>query len=291
MKSRFFRIPSFGVLLLRFGALLSIILLTLLVIVMAGGAIRFFCGSEVGIGEFLFQASWNPRTGSYGARAFIGASLRTAVIAILFAVPWSLALGLYISDYAPENSKRRFRFIQDTLSSIPAIIYGLFALMFVTPLLQGIFGEGRVQPYNTLSAGLVLGIFITPYTTGLLASVLEGKGTDIRFSAMALGATKAEVLIRIVIPDALPGLFSAVLLGFVRALGESIIVGMAAGAGPRQTRDLLVAAETITGFLLRTGSGGQDVIFAFGTLLFLVTIVLNLLGDRISRIVTTEELR
>ncbi len=232
MKSFRLRIPSIGVIFLRFGALLSVFLLALLVFVMAGGAIRFFREGNVPFGEFLFKAAWNPQTGAYGARAFIGASLRTALIAVLFAVPWSLALALYISDYAPDDSKRRFRLIQEILSSIPAVIYGLFALMFVTPLLQGIFGEGRVQPYNTLSAGLVLGIFLTPYVTGLLASALEETQADIRTAAMALGATKAETLLRIVLPNALPGFFSAVLLGFARALGESIIVGMAAGAGP-----------------------------------------------------------
>ena len=266
-------------------------LFALLVIVMAAGATRFFRSEEARIGAFLFGAPWNPRTGSFGARAFIGASLRSAFIAVLLAVPWSLALGLYMSDFAPERSKKRFRFIQEILSSLPAVIYGLFALMFVTPVLQELFGTGNVQPYNTLSAGVVLGIFLTPRVTGMIASALEGGPADIRTAAMALGATKAETLIRIVLPNAFPGIASAVLVGFARALGESIIVGMAAGAGPRRTLNPLLAAETVTGFLLRTGSGGQDALFAFGTFLFLVVIALNIAGDRVSRRSVAEELR
>ena len=280
---------STGAWVLRAGAILTTALLSLMIVAVVIGSRGFF--GRVSLVHFLFSAEWRPASGSLGARSFIGASMRTAFIAILWAVPGSVALGLSISDYARDTSRQRYRVILDILTAIPAVVYGVFALMFVNPLLQALLGPDRLQPFNTLSAGLVLGVFITPYTTALVSTVLRKGRSGMRTAAMALGATRAETILRVVLPDALPGLLSVVVLAFTRALGESIIMGMVAGSGPRATANPLLAAETMTGFLLRRGSGGEDAVFLFGSVLFVLTVLLYLLGDWFGRRRPGKELR
>jgi phosphate transport system permease protein len=283
--------PTIGSLILRVGSGLTFFLLVLMVVVLTDGSVRFFRTESVSLFGFLFGLSWQPELGMYGAGAFFWATLRISGLAALLALPGSLILGLFISDYARPESRRRYRLILDALSSIPAVIYGLFALMFVTPVLQQLLGTNRVQPYNALSASLMLGVFITPYMTRLVTDALTNNSGEVRSAAMALGATRFEMLIRLIIPEVAPGLASAFILGFSRAVGESIIVGMVSGSGPLATSNPLLPAEAVTGYLLRAGSSSRDVVFAFGAILFAITLGLNILGDRVARRRFVEVLR
>ncbi|MDF1567685.1 MAG: ABC transporter permease subunit [Spirochaetaceae bacterium] len=283
--------PPIGSLVLRVGSGLTFFLLVLMVVVLTDGSVRFFRTESVSLFSFIFGLSWQPELGMYGAGAFFWATLRISGLAALLALPGSLILGLFLSDYARPEARKRYRLILDVLSSIPAVIYGLFALMFVTPLLQQLLGINRVQPYNALSASLILGLFITPYMTRLMTEALTKNGADVRRAAMALGATRFEMLTRLIIPEVGPGLASAFILGFSRAVGESIIVGMVSGSGPAATSNPLLPAETVTGYLLRAGSNGRDVVFAFGAILFAITLGLNIFGDQVSQRRIVEVLR
>ena len=283
--------PPIGSLVLQVGSGLTFFMLVLMVAVLTDGSFRFFRTESISLFNFIFGLSWQPELGMYGAGAFFWATLRISGLAALLAFPGSLILGLFLSDYAQPEAVRRYRLILDVLSSIPAVIYGLFALMFVTPLLQQLFGTNRVQPYNALSASLMLGVFITPYMTRLMREALTKNGAAVRRAAMALGATRFETLTRLIIPEVGPGLVSAFILGFSRAVGESIIVGMVSGSGPLATSNPLLPAEAVTGYLLRIGSSGRDVVYAFGAILFTVTLGLNILGDKVAQHRVVEVLR
>ena len=274
---------------LRFGAMISTLTLSLLIGILFVPAVRFLFSDGVTLGGFLFGSPWFPEGGSWGAGAFFGATLQTSALAMLVAVPGSLVLSIYLSEYSSPVMRQRSLAILDILAAVPAVLYGLFALMFVTPILQQLLGADRVQPYNTLAAALMLGLFITPYVTSLMTQPLASAERGKRRAALALGATRVESLARIVLPDALPGLLSAAVLGFSRALGESIIVGMAAGLGPSPGVHLFKSAETVTGFILRTGSGGDGAVYAFGAILFLLTVTLNFLGDRMGSVSSGRE--
>jgi len=201
-----------------------------------------------------------------------------------------LGSAIYLSEYATPKSRSILKPILEILAGIPTVVYGYFALTFMTPLLRGVFGQDTVEVYNTLSAGLVMGIMILPLVSSMSEDALSAVPHSLREAAYGLGATRLETAIKIVLPAALSGIIAAFILAISRAVGETMIVAVAAGSGPAFTFNPFHSAETMTGYIARISGGDlaydspdYNSIFAIGLLLFLITLVLNLISRRLVR--------
>ena len=282
MNSRFaHRAGAFA---LRAGALFTTLILSLLILVHLSASVH----SLASRGTVLLPA----RGSLLSSAALLQASIRISAMSVLFAAPGSFILALYISEYADPRGRRFYLTILEITASVPVAVFGLFALMFVTPTLQALLGAHRVQPYNTLSAALVLGIFLTPAVTNSMAAAMGRSRGILRRAALALGATRAEAMMRIVVPNALPGIAAALITGFSRAFGEAVVVGMVAGSVPNITANPFKAAETLGAFILRGGGGSRPAgLYTMGSLLFILVLALNLLGEWSARRYRLEELR
>ena len=213
--------------------------------------------------------------------------LVTSVIAMFVSLPLGLSAALYLSEYASPRARSALKPILEILAGIPTVVYGYFALLFMTPLLQKIFGD-RVEVYNMASAGIVMGIMILPLISSMSEDALSAVPRSLREAAYAMGATKFEASLQIVLPAALSGIGAAFIIGISRAVGETMIVAVAAGAGPNFTFDPFQAAETMTGHIARISGGDLSYntidytsLFAIALMLFLVTLVLNLISQRV----------
>lgn len=245
--------------------------------------------------EFDFLASltntvWQPQAGQFGIWPLVTATFMTSSIAMLIAIPLGLAVAIYLSEYATPKVRGTLKPILEILAGIPTIVYGYFAITFMTPLLRSIFGEDIVQVYNTASAGLVMGILILPLITSMSEDTINAVPRSLREAAYGLGATKLEVSLKVVLPAALSGIAAAVIVGISRAVGETMIVALASGAGPSFTLNPFQGAETITGHIVRMSGGDlsydsvdYNSIFALGLLLFFITLTLNIISQRIVR--------
>jgi phosphate transport system permease protein len=214
----------------------------------------------------------------------------TSLIAMLVAGPLGLAVAIYLSEYAAPRTRRLLKPILELLAGVPTIVYGYFALSFMTPLLRSIFGQNIVQVYNTGSAGIVMGILILPLIASMTEDALTAVPRSLREAGYGMGGTRLEVALQIVVPAALSGLAAALILGISRAIGETMIVAVAAGAGPNFTLNPFVGAETITGHIVRISGGDMSYdsvdynsIFFLGLLLFVITLSLNIVSQRIVR--------
>ena len=259
-----------------------------IVIVLGREAYLFFGTPEVSLVEFFTSTVWQPAIGDFGILPLFTATITTSVIAMLVALPLGLSAAIYLSEYATPRVRGIVKPILEVLAGIPTVVYGFFALTFMTPLLQAIFGRGTVEIYNTASAGLVMGIMITPIISSMSEDALSAVPRALREGAYGLGATRFEVATRIVVPAALSGIFAAFVIGVSRAIGETMIVAVAAGAGPRFTFNPFRAAETMTGHIARISGGDisyntidYNSIFAIGLSLFVLTLTLNIVGRRI----------
>ncbi|MFN8379754.1 MAG: phosphate ABC transporter permease subunit PstC [Anaerolineae bacterium] len=258
-----------------------------IVVVLGLESLAFF--REVSITDFLFGTSWQPRLGQFGIWPLLTATLMTTVFALFVSVPLGLAAAIYLSEYAPARTRATLKPVLELLAGIPTVVYGYFALTFMTPLLQAIFGP-QVQVYNTLSAGLVMGIMILPTVASMSEDALNAVPRALREASYGLGATKFETVAKVVVPAAFSGLVAAFLIGMARAIGETMIVALAAGAGPNMTLNPFEPAQTITGYIASI-SGGDIAydsldylsIFALGLFLFVFTLILNLISQWISR--------
>jgi phosphate transport system permease protein len=244
----------------------------------------------VNILKFLTGTSWQPHIGEFGVLPLVSATLMTTTVAMAVAIPLGLAVAIYLSEYASLKMRNIIKPILEVLAGIPTIVYGFFALTFVTPLLRDIFGRDVVEIYNTGSAGLVMGILILPLIASISEDALNAVPRSLREAAFGLGATKLEVALKVVLPAALSGLSAAVILGISRAIGETMIVAIAAGAGPNLTFNPFKGAETMTGHIVRISGGDlsydsidYNSIFAIGLLLFFITLILNIISQRIVR--------
>jgi len=253
-------------------------------------ALLFFQMPEVSILESLTNTVWQPHTGNFGIWPLVTSTLMTTLIAMAIAIPLGLAVAIYLSEYATPRARNTLKPILEVLAGIPTIVYGYFALMFMTPLLRTIFGKDVVEIYNTASAGLVMGILILPLITSMTEDALSAVPRSLREAAYAVGGTRLEVALQVVLPAALSGIAAAVIIGVSRAIGETMIVAVAAGAGPNFTLNPFRAAETITGHIVRISGGDlsydsidYNSIFALGLLLFLITLTLNIISQRIVR--------
>jgi phosphate transport system permease protein len=209
---------------------------------------------------------------------------------MLIAIPLGLSVAIYLSEYASTRGRKLLKPTLEVLAGIPTVVFGYFALTFMTPLLRSIFGRDIVEVYNTASAGLVMGILILPLITTMTEDALSAVPRSLREAAFSLGATKLEVAVKIVVPAALSGIAAAIILGISRAVGETMIVAIAAGARPTFTLNPFIAAETMTGHIVRISGGDlsynsldYNSIFAIALILFFITLGLNLISQRIVR--------
>jgi len=247
-------------------------------------------GRRVSLVEFFTGTKWSPQIGQFGILPLVTATLVTSLIAMLVALPLGLSVAVYLSEYASERSRKILKPILEILSGIPTVVYGYFALTFMTPLLRGIFGQDTVQIYNMASAGLVIGILILPLVSSMSEDALSAVPRSLREAAYAVGATKLEVAVKVVVPAALSGIAAAFILAMSRAVGETMVVAIAAGQGPNFTFNPFRSAETMTGHMVRISGGDlsydsidYNSIFAIGLLLFLVTLLLNIISQQVVR--------
>lgn len=245
---------------------------------------------EVGIVEFLTGRVWQPAIERFGILPLAASTLITSALAMLIALPMGLMVALYLSEYASFKVKRILKPALEVLAGIPTVVYGYFALTSVTPLLRGAFGASRMDVYNMLSAGLVMGILILPLVSSMCEDALSAVPRSLREAAYAMGGTKWEVSLQVVVPAAFSGLAAAFILGLSRAVGETMIVALAAGAGPNLTLNPLKSAETMTGHIVRISGGDLSYdsidyrsLFAIAATLFVITLVLNMVSRRIVR--------
>ncbi len=250
----------------------------------------FFGSPEVNLLEFLTTTKWQPSIGQFGVLPLVNATMMTSFFAMLIALPLGLSAAIYLSEYASVRARSILKPILEVLAGIPTVVYGYFALTFMTPLLRSIFGQGNVDIYNTLSAGLVMGIMILPIVSSMSEDALSAVPGALREAAYGLGATRLETAVQVVLPAALSGIIAAFIIGISRAVGETMIVAVAAGSGPSFTFNPFQAAETMTGYIARISGGdlGYDTpdynsIFAIGLLLFFITLALNIFSRRLSR--------
>jgi len=260
--------------------------------------LQIFRSNTVTLWETISTTRWIPQLGAFGIWPLLLATVMTSLIAMLVALPVGLATAIYLSEYASEKVRSTLKPILEILAGIPTVVFGYFALTFMTPLLRGIFGVGTVEIFNTASAGIVVGILIIPLVSSMSEDALHAVPRSLREAAHALGATKLETSLRIVLPAALSGITAAFVVAVSRAIGETMVVAIAAGAGPKNfalgTDPLFgfilnpfIAAETMTGHIVRISGGDlsydsidYNSLFAIGLLLFMMTLVLNIFARR-----------
>jgi len=240
---------------------------------------------EVPIVEFLFGTEWTPlfATPRFGVLPLVAGTILVSGIAMLVALPMGLLSAIYLSEYAPTRVRRIVKPVLELLAGVPTVVYGYFALLFVTPLLQRFVPN--LAGFNALGPGIVMGIMILPLVSSLSEDAMRGVPRGLREGSYALGATRMQTAVKVVVPAALSGITAAFILAISRAIGETMIVAIAAGQQPRLTGNPLVPVETMTTYIVQVSLGDTPqgtleyrTIFAVGMLLFLGTFSLNLLS-------------
>jgi phosphate transport system permease protein len=269
-------------------ALVSVVTTVGILVALVGPTLDFF--SDVNIGDYLFGTSWAPlfNPASFGVVPLVVGTLSTTFWACVVALPFGLGPANYLSEYAGRRTRGWLKPALEVLAGIPTVVYGYFALTFVTPLLRDI--GLQVEIFNALSAGLVMGIMILPTVASLSDDAMTAVPMSLREGAYGLGASKLQVSTRVVVPAALSGIVASFVLGISRAVGETMIVAIAAGAQPSMSLNPVVAIETMTTFIAQTGIGDvptgsleYKTIFAVGSTLFIATFLMNLVSIRLVR--------
>lgn len=251
-----------------------------IIIVLAVDTFEFF--REVFIVDFFTDTQWTPLFSEkhFGILPLLSGTLLTTTIAILFAVPLGLIIAIYLNEYASPKFTSIVKPILEILAAIPTVVYGFFALQFVTPLLQTFIPD--LRGFNALSPGLVMGVMIIPYITSLSEDALRAVPGSLREASYGMGATKFQTAFRVMVPAASSGIIISIILAISRALGETMIVAIAAGQEPNLTFNPKESVETITTYIVQVSMGDvpQDsleyrTIFAAGMTLFLFTFILN----------------
>lgn len=254
-----------------------------IVVVLLGESLLFF--RDVPLWRFLTEREWTPLFSDqrFGIAPLVCGTLLTSVIAMAVAGPLGLLIAAYLSEYAPERLRRVIKPLLEVLAGIPTIVYGYFALLFVTPLLQR-FIPG-LEGFNALAAGLVMGFMILPLVASLSEDALYAVPKSLRDAALALGYNRLQTVIKVVIPAALSGISAAIILGVSRAVGETMIVAIAAGLQPTLTLNPLVGVETLTAYIVQVSLGdtphgtlAYHTIFVVGLTLFVITLLLNMVS-------------
>ena len=270
---------------LLFGcAALSILVTIGIIAVLVFETVAFL--GEVPVTEFLFGTVWTPlfSDAHFGVLPLVGGTMLVSAIAMAVALPAGLVTAIYLSEYAPSTVRRTVKPVLELLAGVPTVVYGYFALLFVTPILQR-FVPG-LAGFNALGPGIVMGIMILPLVSSLSEDALQAVPGGLREGAYALGATRMQAAVRVVVPAAFSGISAACILAASRAIGETMIVAIAAGQQPRLTMDPRVPIETMTAYIVQVSLGDTPAgtlayrtIFAVGMLLFLSTFLLNLISN------------
>jgi phosphate transport system permease protein len=256
--------------------------------VLASEALHFF--AEVPLWDFLTGTEWTPlfANAQFGILPLLTGTLLTSTIAISVALPFGLLAAIYLSEFAPPWARRVLKPVLELLAGVPTIVYGYFALVFLTPLLQRLVPG--LSGFNALSAGIVMGIMIIPMISSLSEDALSAVPNALREAALGLGGTKLSSILRVVVPAATSGVAASVILALSRAIGETMIVAIAAGQQPRFTLDPRVPIETITTYIVQismgdvpTGTLEYRTIFAVGSALFVMTFAMNVVSQRLAR--------
>ncbi len=273
---------------LLFGCGLISVLTTIgIVVVLVTESAGFF--REVPIAEFLTGTRWSPMYSEqhFGILPLLNGTLLIAVGSMFIALPVGLTSAIYLSEYASPKVRGVIKPVLEVLAGIPTVVYGYFALTFVTPIIRAIFPGTGI--FNAASGAIVVGIMIIPMVASLSEDALNAVPLSLREAAYGLGATKFEVSTRVVVPAALSGIVASFILAISRAIGETMAVTLAAGATPRMTLNLLESVQTMTAYIVQVSLGETPhgtleyrTIFAVGLVLFLLTLAMNLLSQRVT---------
>jgi phosphate transport system permease protein len=253
-------------------------------------ALEFF--REVGVLEFLAGDRWAPNfaDADFGVLPLISGTLWTTLIGLSIAVPFGLGAAIYLSEYAGDRTRRILKPVLEILAGVPSVVYGYFALYFVAPeILEGLF-DMELGTFSVLSAGLVLGVMIIPTVASLSEDAMSAVPQSLRQGSYALGANKMRTTMRVVFPAAVSGITASIVLALSRAVGETMIVALAAGTRAQVVTDPTMEGQTMTGFIAQTATGestpgslGYNTLFAVGLLLFVITLLCNLAAAAIVR--------
>jgi phosphate transport system permease protein len=269
-------------------ALISILTTVAVIVILLVESFRFF--QSVSPIEFFFGTEWSPliEPKSYGVLPLVSGTLAIVVGAAFVALPFGLAVAMYLSEYASAGRRRWFKPILEVLAGIPTVVYGYFALTTISPLLRSVFPE--TQLFNAASAAIVVGIMILPMVASLCDDALRTVPQSLRDAAYSLGATPFEVNTRVVLPGALSGVFASFVLALSRAIGETMAVTLAAGATPNITWNPLESIQAMTAYLVQVSLGDTPSgtltyhsMFVVAALLFAATLLLNILAHRVMR--------
>jgi phosphate transport system permease protein len=288
--------------LLFFCGAVSILTTVGIVFVLFEEALIFFRDPTVSIVEFFTTTAWQPKIGQFGIFPLFLATFLTSMIGMAVALPLGLAIAVYLSEYATPRNRAILKPVLEILAGVPTVVYGFFALNFVTPILRDAIGKDVVDLFNMASAGLVIGILILPLVASMSEDALSAVPRSLREGAYGLGATRLETAVKIVVPAAMSGLGAACIVAISRAVGETMVVAIAAGSGPRNfnswsdaTNGLALlnpfrSGETMTGHIVRISGGDLSYnsidytsIFAIALMLFAMTLVLNIFSQWIVR--------
>jgi phosphate transport system permease protein len=259
-----------------------------IVVILLKESLDFF--QHVSLWDFLTDTQWTPlfADAHYGIVPLLSGTLVSSAVALLVAIPLGTIIAIYLSEFAPFTVREVAKPFLEMLGGVPTIVYGYFALLFVTPLLQVLYPE--LPGFNLLSAGIVMGVMIIPYVSSVSEDAMRAVPMALREGSYAMGATRFQTAIRVVTPAAFSGIAAAYILGISRAVGETMILAVAAGMQPNLTWNPLEPAATITAYIVQValgdlphGSIGYQSIFAAGLTLALVTLLFNVLGHMLRK--------
>lgn len=271
-------------------AVFTIAVTVAVIVVLARETFGFFLHPDVTVWEFLTSRQWTPLFAEkhFGIAPLVAGTFLVTVIALVVGVPMGLASAIYLSEYATPPVRRRVTGVLEVLAGIPTVVLGYFALLFVTPILQQVIPG--LNLFNPLSAGLVMGFMILPTVSSISSDAMQAVPHAMREAGYGLGATKLEVVLKIVVPAALSGIVASIILAMSRAVGETMIVTLAAGQRPLLTLDPRETIATMTSFIVQAATGDQAAgslasraLYAVGATLFVITLALNLLSQAVVR--------
>jgi phosphate transport system permease protein len=269
-------------------ALVAVFTTLAIVVVLVRESLPFF--ENVPLSEFLTDTMWTPLFAEprYGIVPLVAGTLVTTLVALAVAIPAGTIIAIYLSEFAPHRLRETVKPALELLGAVPTVVYGYFALMMVTPFLQKLIPG--LPGFNMLSAGLVIGIMIIPYVASVSEDAMRAVPNYMREGSYAMGATRFQTATRVVVPGALSGMAAAYILGISRAVGETMVVAVAAGLQPNLTWDPTEPAATITAFIVQVSLGdlphdsiGYQSIFAAGLVLMVMTLVFNIAGFTLTR--------
>ena len=259
-----------------------------IVYILVRESLAFF--SHVPVWSFLTDTQWTPLfdDAHFGIIVLMSGTITSSAVALAIAIPLGTVIAIYLSEFAGHKTRETLKPLLELLSGVPTIIYGYFALLFITPLIQKIYPD--LPGFNVLSAGIVMGIMIIPYVSSLSEDAMRAVPMSLREGSYAMGATRYQTAVKVVVPAAMSGIASAYILGISRAVGETMILAVAAGMQPTLSFNPLEPAATITSYIVQValgdlphGSIGYQTIFAAGLSLMLLTLTFNLIGHWMRR--------